>query len=83
MLEERLSSLPDFQKQSPYSRGFTSENGNTEEVANRWKELVNKFAWAIGSTYGLKYKGPGTARDVSTRVVGVIQDFLEQKRASS
>jgi len=83
MLEERLSSLPDFRTQSPYSRAFSTESGNSEEVADRWKELINKLAWSFGSTYGLPYSKPGVARDVATRVAGVVQGYLEQKRAGS
>lgn len=27
----------------------------TEEEVNIWKELANKFAWAIGTTLGVRY----------------------------
>lgn len=85
-LESKLSSIPGYVTSTPTEDGLIASQDlpsaiGSEVATLRWKELVNKLSWAIGSTYGLQYSKKGTTRSVAIRIASVIQIHCEKERA--
>jgi len=44
-----------------------------EERGEKWKELANKFAWCIGTTFGAQYAGARTwPKTVGVQLAGIV-----------